>query len=94
MWRRSVHLPRKGLRKDKKEKEERAPHGAQSDEIFDSNDRRARNSSVRPRKGRWMTKYAIWGRVSVTTVFRFNEVEIFTFASTNSSVSCQHEAIG
>ena len=26
--------------------------------------------------------------------FRFNEVEIFTFASTNSSVSCQHEAIG
>ena len=66
VWRRSVHLPRNGLREDSKEKEERAPHEAQRDETFDSDNRRApENPLDRPRKGGWITKYAIRARVTL-----------------------------
>ena len=77
---RGVHLPRKGLRKDSKEKEERAPHGAQRDETSDADDRRAPETPLeRLRKGRWMTKYAIWARVSVTIWFFESLFLVFFF---------------
>ena len=80
MWRRSVHLPRKGLREDSKEKEKRPPHGAQRDETSDSDDRRAPETpQERPRNGRWMTKYAIWARVSATIPFFVFLFFVFSF---------------
>ena len=80
VWRRSVHLPRKGLREDSKEKEERAPHEAQRDETFDSDNRRAPETPLdRPRKGGWITKYAIRARVTLPFfVFLFFWVFFFS----------------
>ena len=68
----SVKGCEKTVRKRKKEKR---------DETFDSDDRRAPKTPLeRPHHGRWMTKYAIWARVSVTIPFF---VFLFLFFSVN-----------